>query len=125
MEFFRYIDCPRAEVTALQQQLTIANLPVFCASIDKVLADNGDTGVIYCLWGQFDVHRLTLRNGVRFSLLDCPHALCWSLTLDSDTQRLIVHCTIDKQQQDQEFTESIETFVDDWRDGIQRMLCAS
>ncbi len=125
MEFFRYIDCPQVDAAALQQQLTIANLPVFCASIDKVLADDGDHGAIYCLWGQFDVHRLTLRNGVRFSLLDCPHALCWSLTLDSDTQRLIVHCTIDKQLQDQEFIESIDTFIDDWRDGVQRALCAS
>ena len=125
MEFFRYAHCPQADVARLQQHLTIASLPMLCASIDKVLVDNGDTGVIYCLWGQFAVHRLALRNGVRFSLLDCPHALCWSLTLDGNNQQVIVHCTTDKQQQDKEFTASIDMFVDDWQAGINDVLCKS
>ena len=123
VEFFRHIPCPQASVDRLQRQLRISRLPEFCASVDKVLSDKGDRGEIYCHWGQFDIQRLEIRHGVRFSLLNCPHALCWSITLNENEQHIIVHCTTDKPVQDAEFTESIDTFVDDWQNGIRNGLC--
>ena len=123
MEFFFFILCPQANIDMLQRQLRISRLPEFCTSVDKVLSDEGDSGEIYCHWGQFNIQRLHIRYGVRFSLLNCPHALCWSITLNEAMQHIIVHCTTDKQDQDAEFIESIETFVDDWQNGIRHGLC--
>ena len=68
MEFFRFLDSTRpAEWLG---QIGIGDLPACCASIDRVLSVQGDRGVIYCLWGEFEVRREVIRNGVRFSL---PH----------------------------------------------------
>ena len=126
MEFFRYIDCTGISADAIKQHCTIASLPQYCASIDKLLSHEGEHGDIYCLWGQFSVQRSLLRNGVRFALLNCPHALCWTLTTDEAQQRLTLHCTIDKTAQTagiDEFADSIELFLDDWQRGIGQHLC--
>ena len=79
MEFFAYA---RRKTTSevLKERLTIASLPQFCASIDKVLEDNGDTGRIYCVWGEFPVDRQTISGGVRFTLPSCPNACAWTIT---------------------------------------------
>ena len=95
-------------------------LPALCASIDSVGCARDDGGEIYCLWGGFSVRREEILNGVRFSLLDCPHALAWSVTTDPEAGRLIVHCTIDKSEREADFVESIERFVRDWGDGLAR-----
>ncbi len=128
MEFFRYIDCTGISADGIKQHCTIASLPQYCASIDKLLSHEGEHGDIYCLWGQFSVQRSLLRNGVRFALLDCPHALCWTLTTSDVRNRLTLHCTIDKTAQStgvDEFVESIHVFPDDWQHGIRQQLCLS
>ena len=118
MEFFEEIAKKQIEVEALKNQLQIATLPVYCQSIDKVLSDNGNKGEIYCLWGQFSVSREPIRNGVRFALLNCPHALAWTVAFHENKQALVVHCTIDDREEEQEFVESIEHFVSDWAQGL-------
>jgi hypothetical protein len=122
MEFFQHIQCFGIDENKLHQQLTISRLPVFCASIDTVITVSGDDGEIYCLWGQFTIQRLKIRAGVRFSLLNCPHALAWTVTTDESNGTLIVHCTTDKTQHDPDFTESIEVFVRDWAAGLRQLL---
>ena len=122
MEFFKEIEKNEVEVEVLRGQLLIANLPVHCESIDTVISDQGDKGVIYCVWGQFTVSREPIRNGVRFSLLNCPHALAWTVAYHADRKTIVVHCTIDDREEEQEFVESIERFVSDWAIGLERAL---
>lgn len=122
MEFFSGIPHPHLDVPALKNLLTIDNLPSLCASISSATSDSDDAGNIYCLWGAFSVRRDEIRNGVRYALLDCPHALTWTITADETNEALIVHCTIDKAQPDPEFAESIEMFVSDWSDGVRNAL---
>lgn len=122
MEFFSKIQHPHLDISMLKNLLTIDNLPSLCASISSATSDSDNAGNIYCLWGAFSLRRDEIRNGVRYALLDCPHALTWTITADEAKEALIVHCTIDKTQPDPEFAESIEVFVSDWSDGMRNAL---
>jgi len=122
MEFFEEIAVRGVDVGALQDLLTISSLPNHCRSIDSVIADNHDVGEIYCVWGQFDISRQPIRNGVRFALLNCPHAFAWTIAYHENRNMLVVHCTIDDREEDEEFIESIEEFVADWGIGLANIL---
>jgi hypothetical protein len=119
MEFFQEIHYPGLGVSRLKQSLTIQSLPDFCTAITTATASSEGEGELYCLWGSFTVRRGEIRNGVRYALIDCPHALAWTVTLDDAREHVIVHCTIDKTHPDPEFAESIEDFVSDWADGLR------
>jgi hypothetical protein len=80
--------------------------------------DDLDAGEIYCLWGQFEVRREPIRDGVRFTLPGCPNALAWTVTAESES--VLVHCTIKRTEHDPDFIESIETFIEDWQAGLER-----
>ncbi len=115
MEFFAKIKNKNIDKDRLKKTLSIARLPELCASIDKVLLDNTDSGKIYCLWGEFEINREELDFGIRFSLPHCPNALAWTITCDENNSDILIHCTIAKKQHDEDFIESIEQFVADWQ----------
>ena len=120
MEFFATTTIPTS-VADLQRRLTISELPRWCASIEKVLSDAKTTGEIYCVWGVFHANREVMRNGVRFSLPDCPNALQWTVTTghQPDPQHTFIHATINRAEQDQDFVDSLQKFVDDWKIGLE------
>ena len=103
----------------LQRQLRIETLPLWCDSIDKVLSQQGDKGEIYCIWGAFRIHREMICDGVRFTLPTCPNALQWTVTADPRRHDVLVHCTINKDEHDEDFIASIEQFVADWKAGLE------
>ena len=122
MEFFRKIPSPNQKLAALQNLLTIANLPTLTPSISTVLADNGDRGEIYSVWGQFNINREVIKCGVRFTLVNCPHAFAWTVTINEKNNTVIVHCTMDKNEHEEDFIESIHQFMDEWRDSLREAL---
>ncbi len=124
MEFFREVHHPGLALPALKQALTIPDLPQLCASISTATAHTDNDGELYCLWGAFNLRRDEIRNGVRYALLDCPHALAWTVTLDEARAHVVIHCTIDKTHPDPEFAESIHAFVADWADGVREGFAA-
>lgn len=119
MEFFRTL---RKAIGAsdLVREITVAHLPNYCREIDKVLRDHGEQGEIYCLWGQFQVHRERINGGVRFTLPDCPNALAWTVTsgLPPDPVATVIHCTINRREHEPEFVDSIELFMDALAEGV-------
>jgi hypothetical protein len=120
MEFFATTPS-NLSAEQLQGELTGQRLAELCESIDRVLhwdADR-DGGEVYCLWGQFRVNRECLRDGVRFTLPGCPNALAWTITVAPEGT--LVHCTINRSEHDPDFIESIEEFVADWAQGLQRL----
>ena len=121
MEFFAQAQVS-ASGAALQARIDIGSLPALCASVDRLLAQAGDTGTIYCVWGQFDVHREIIAGGVRFTLPECPNALAWTITTEQppDPAAVVIHCTIARTDHDPEFIETIEQFVADWAEGLER-----
>ena len=119
MEFFAYVK-NNFSSEYLQQNITIENLSSLCASIDKVLEHKGEHGVIYCLWGEFVVSRECINGGVRFSLPGCPNNIAWSITQDhkADSGNTVIHLTMNREQHEADFIESINTFVADWQQGL-------
>ena len=126
MEFFATTHVG-ASAETLQRDLTVERLPQWCASVDTVLERAGDRGRIYCVWGDFAVHREAIRGGVRFTLPGCPNALAWTVTTDlpPDPLAVVIHCTINRREHDPDFVETIETFVEDWRRGLEAGLAAT
>lgn len=122
MEFFREVRHAGLDVAQLKNLLTIGNLTSLCASISMASSSSESEGEIYCVWGAFNVRRDEIRHGVRYALINCPHALAWTVTYDDAQQHVIVHCTIDKADQDPEFIDSIHAFVSDWSSGMAQAL---
>ena len=122
MEFFQKVPSETLHLSHLKALLTIKNMPLLCRSIDKVISEQGNEAEIYCLWGAFNVRRDEIRNGIRFSLLNCPHALAWTITLKQASHQIVIYCTIDETEQDQDFIDTINAFVKGWTHGIRHAL---
>lgn len=105
----------------LQRRLTINELPLWCASIQEVLNDATTNGEIFCVWGAFRINREDIRGGVRFTLPTCANVLQWTVTteLPPDPRQTVIHLTINRPEQDPDFVESIQQFVDDWKAGLE------
>lgn len=121
MEFFTEISNYPINVDELKHHLVIKNLPVLCSSITSVLKDDISAGVIYCIWGEFAIHREELQYGVRFSLPSCPNALAWTVTTEGNSS-LMIHCTINKRVQETDFIDSINDFIADWVSGLEQLI---
>ncbi|MCW8890691.1 MAG: hypothetical protein OQL20_08550 [Sedimenticola sp.] len=119
MEFFRQLE-QKYLPEQIQELCTLERLPELCDSIDSLLEHQGEQGEIYCLWGRFKIHRERIKQGVRFSLPGCPNALTWTVTAEPES--LVIHCTINRSEHDPDFIESIDQFVDDWLNGLERNL---
>lgn len=120
MEFFREIENSGLDKNSLKELLTIGRLPKLCDSINTVISDKREKGVIYCVWGEFEINREELKYGIRFSLPKCPNALAWSITFDEGSENIIIHCAINKNEHDEDFIDSIRDFVSDWYNGIRK-----
>lgn len=119
MEFFS-LATVRMSSSDLQRHVNIDNLSEWCASIDRVLSVQDERGDIYCVWGEFRVHRELIHDGVRFTLPNCKNAVQWTISPNPENSaQVMVHCTINRPSQDADFVESLETFVNDWRDGLE------
>ncbi len=120
MEFFAIAAVP-ARVSDLQRHVRIATLSRLCASIDTVMSHEGERGQIYCVWGEFTVHREMIRDGVRFSLPSCRNGIQWTVTAGNgmDSGKTVVHCSVNQREVDPDFIESLEQFAADWQAGLE------
>ncbi|MBU1420053.1 MAG: hypothetical protein KKI15_16330 [Proteobacteria bacterium] len=124
MEFFEFADIPTNE-EVIRKKLTIDNLPAFCDEIDAVDATDGMGRVIFFLeWGRFHIQRDDIMGGVRFSVLDCPNALCWSVSTGhgSQAEKVTLHATINQFEQDKEFIAATRALLNALKNGIQQNL---
>jgi len=48
--------------------------------------------------------------------------LAWTITYNQVAQEIIIHCTIDKKEEDEDFVDSIHQFVSDWQIGLGENL---
>ena len=123
MEFFTTADVKTSVETI--QALTVEKLSLYCTDIDKVLSiDNKDSANIYCVWGEFTVHRQLINGGIRFTLPNCPNALAWTITtgFSPDPEKIVIHCTINRNNHDKDFIESIESVIQSWKLGLESHL---
>ena len=104
------------------QALSVEELNRYCADIDKVLSVHSENKAqIYCVWGEFTVERQSINGGVRFTLPKCPNALAWTITtgFDPEPEKIIIHCTINRTDHDSDFIETIQSFIDAWKQGLE------
>jgi len=122
MEYFRIVDVKATE-DVLKEKLTLQNLEDFCLSIFPL-----DDGVEICkiggMWGEFTLRKDEIMGGVRFSMLDCPNALAWTVTTGYPPARekIVIHLTINRQRKQAEFVDEIEAFLDDHVEGLAGFL---
>ena len=118
MEFFAIAQTGLNE-QAIQDQITVASMEDFCDTI-VVLEADGEMGEIGTIWGKFSVQRQKIRGGVRFALLTCPNALAWTITsgFPPAPNGIVVHGTINRSEQSEEFVTSVAEFIETWKLGI-------
>ncbi len=126
VEFFAIADIEtKPEVL---QELTVHKLNQYCADIDKVLhVEHDNSADIYCIWGEFTVHRQVINGGIRFTLPDCPNALAWTITtgFEPAPKKIVIHGTINRTEHDADFIESIQLFIDSWKVGLEKNLAGN
>lgn len=120
MEFFRIID-KQATEEQLQEKISPQRIEEFTESmlfLESV--ESNFKGLT--LWGEFNISYDKINGGVRFSLLDCPNALSWTITssFPPEQNKIVLHCTINRTLKSIEFVEEIEEFLEEWEMGLNR-----
>jgi len=121
MEFFAIVELSTSQEAL--QTLSIDKLSQYCAEIEQVFhIEHENSGKIYCLWGEFTVHRQVINGGVRFSMPHCPNALAWTITTGfaPEPDKVLLHCTINRTEHDPDFIESIQDFIQAWKLGLEQ-----
>lgn len=118
MEFFQIADVSTSE-KGIQENLKLENLEAFCESIFP-LEENPDVCLTGGMWGEFTVRRDLIMGGVRFSMLNCPNALAWTITTGYPPARekVVIHLTINRERKQEQFVEEIHHFLEDLRKGL-------
>lgn len=123
MEFFKIIN-----ISVTQQQLTellaFNNLENLSSQIFPIAEPQNKQVEIGSLWGEFSLFRNEIKGGVRFSLMECPNALTWTVTTGYEPapEGIVIHLTINRNEISQEFLEEIEEFLNDQADCLSRFL---
>ena len=114
MEFFRIIKV-KTQDKNIQDELTLENLELISNEIFIIGDQNKTEASIGGVWGEFTLTRTLIRGGLRFALVECPNALAWTITtgFDPNPEAIIIHLTINRQQQKESFIEEIEEFLND------------
>ena len=114
MEFFRFIKVKTQDQT-IQNELTIDNLELISNEIFVIGDQNKREAEIGGIWGEFTLTRDIIRGGLRFALVECPNALTWTITTGkySESDAIVIHLTINRQQINESFIEEINEFLDD------------
>lgn len=118
MEFFKIIDSKASE-EEIQKKITPKTIENFTETMLYLNAlEDGFLGAT--LWGEFNISYHKIKGGVRFTLLDCPNALSWTITTGYPPSReaIVLHCTINRTQKAPEFVEEIEEFLEEWETGL-------
>ena len=114
MEFFRFVNVKTSE-GHLQKSLTLNNLDKISTEIFNLEVPSERVSSIGGIWGEFTLSRTKIKGGIRFALLECPNALCWTITtgFPPELESVVIHLTINRQQKNQAFIEEIEEFLAD------------
>lgn len=119
MEFFRVINI---EISEAEIQEKIRNLILSEIDSDIIVLDGNDDFVkIGCLWGEFTLRRDKIKGGIRYSMLECPNALAWTITTGYPPARekVVIHLTINREKKKKEFVDEINEFLDGWEAGMK------
>ncbi len=114
MEFFRIVAVKTSEET-IKDTLEIGHPELMSSQLFLLESMTEYLSKIGSYWGEFTLSRQAIKGGLRFSLLECPNALVWTVTtgFEPEPENLMVHLTINRTEINQEFLEEINEFLDD------------
>ncbi len=114
MEFFRTIKI-QTQDDIIQKALRLENLELISNEIFVIGNQTTTEAQIGGIWGEFTLTRAKIRGGLRFALVECPNALAWTITtgLNPEPDTIVIHLTINRQEQKEEFIEEIDAFLND------------
>ncbi len=118
MEFFKIVNIETSESVIKER---IQNSYLSDIYPDIVILDGAEEVVqIGCIWGEFTIRRDEIKGGIRYSMLDCPNALAWTITTGYPPARnkIVIHLTINRQRKQQQFIDEITEFLDGWEEGL-------
>ena len=121
MEFFRTINSSTDE-QKIKKTLDFEHLESMSSQLFLLEPLSESHAKIGSLWGEFTLARQEIKGGLRFSLLECPNALAWTITtgFEPAPNSIIVHLTINRTEKDEDFLEEIDDFLDDQSGLLQK-----
>ena len=119
MEFFRIIDVNVSE-SEIHSKLKLSNLESYCESMFP-MEDGDEACMTGGMFGEFTVRRDEIIGGVRFSMLDCPNALAWTITTGYPPARdkVVIHMTINRERKPEDFVNELRQFLEDLQSGLK------
>jgi len=122
MEFFKFINVHTTQ-EQIQENVNFENLNNLCASI-FVMNFTNSIANIGGIWGEFSLQKDIINGGLRFSLLECPNALTFTLTtgFQPKSDQITLHLTVNRIELKPTFIEEIEEFINDWEAGILKLF---
>ncbi|MFC2110570.1 hypothetical protein ACFLSU_08390 [Bacteroidota bacterium] len=121
MEFFKKLNIKTQE-TLIQNKLTLHNLESFSSDLFVIGSLNETEASVGGVWGEFTLTRHLIKGGIRFSLVECPNALTWTVTTGIIPDTLVIHLTINREQQKKYFIEEINEFLEDHSECLEQYL---
>lgn len=118
MEFFKIINIQTTE-NQLHKLLTFENFNALNENLFILDYDN-NIYTIGGIWGEFTLIRYQIKGGIRFALAECPNALAWTITTGyaPAIHQIVLHLTINRLEIDENFTDEISDFLEDWEQGL-------
>ena len=112
MEFFRTINS-KTDENGIQNTLGIEHLELMSSQLFLLEPKSDYLAEIGSLWGEFTLTRQEIKGGLRFSLLECPNALTWTITTGYEPapESMVVHLTINRTEKDDGFLEEIKEIL--------------
>ena len=119
MEFYRIANRHASE-TEIREQINMNSISDIYPDI-IVLEGDKDVFQIGSFWGEFTLRRDEIMGGIRFSMLDCPNAIAWTITTGYPPARnkIVIHLTINRQEKPKEFIAEINELLDGWKKGLE------
>ena len=122
MEFFKIIDrqVSQEQIKEKIKPTTVADLAETMLFLENL--NNDFKGLT--LWGEFKISYDKINGGVRFTLLDCPNALSWTITtgFPPDRDKIVLHATINRTRKPDIFVEEVNEFLDEWETGLKSLF---
>lgn len=120
MEFFKIINV-KTTVDQLQKKIHFGNLDDLCESI-FIMDHTNNIASIGGIWGDFSLQKDLINGGLRFSLLECPNALTFTITTGypPKPEQIVFHLTLNRTELKPMFIDEIEEFIKDWKTGIEK-----
>lgn len=120
MEFFKIINV-KTTADQLQKKINFGNLDDLCESI-FIMDYINNIASIGGIWGEFSLQKDLINGGLRFSLLECPNALTFTITTGypPKPEQIVFHLTLNRTELKPMFIDEIEEFIKDWKTGIEK-----